>query len=191
VIYMNIKILCIDGSPRVKGNTEILIDIIKDRFIELGASVDKIKLSNLDIKPCVECRKCLEEGICCINDDIRRIVFPKLFNSDIIVVASPVYFNNVSSYVKIFMDRTWSIRGKLKNKVGGAVVVGRGYGLEQALQAIYAWMIKHRMIIGCPGLQGEAFEKGEILNDERALSDVGKFVKRLYEISILIKGTSK
>ena len=129
----------------------------------------------------------MDIGECQINDDIKNIVIPELISSDIIILASPVYFNNVSSYAKILIDRTFCIKGKLRNKVGGAVVVGRGYGLESALQAIYSWMLKHRMIIGCPGLQSKAFKKKEVLADKQALTDIEKFVERIAELASMIK----
>jgi len=182
-----LSLLGIDGSPRFQGNTEILLGLIIDKFKELDVNTEKVKLCKLSIGPCIECRKCLEMGICCLDDDITSDVLPKLINADIIIVASPVHFNNVTSYVKMLMDRTWSIRGKLKNKIGGAVVVGRGYGLEQALEAIRIWMLKHGMILGHPGLQAIGFEKGEVLQDKRALKDLEQFVKRIYELAMLIK----
>jgi multimeric flavodoxin WrbA len=95
-------------------------------------------------------------------------LIPSLLNSNVIIIASPVYFNNVSGQVKVFMDRTWCIRGRLKDKMGGGIVVGRGYGLESALTAINAFMIKHEMILGHRGVSGTAYEKGEIMVDKKS-----------------------
>lgn len=53
-----------------------------------------------------------------------------LLESDAIVLGSPVYFNNVSAQMKAFMDRTWCMRGRLKNKIGGALVVGKRYRIK-------------------------------------------------------------
>ena len=165
----------------------ILLNLIIEKFEKLNVNVEKIKLCKLNIGPCIECKRCLEKGICCLDDDITSIVLPKLISADIIIVASPVHFNNVTSYTKMLIDRTWSIRGKLKNKIGGAVVIGRGYGFESALEAIRIWMLKHGMILGHPGLQATGFEKGEVLKDKRALNDMSNFVNRLYELALLVK----
>ena len=67
-----------------------------------------------------------------------ELISPMLFESDVIVLGSPVYFNNVSAQMKAFMDRTWCIRGRLRNKIGGAIAVGRRYGIESAITAINA-----------------------------------------------------
>ena len=180
------KALGICGSPRKSGNTEVLLDVALAELKHLGAETEKVTLSAYDIKPCTECRYCVDKECCCIDDDMTKILIPKLLSAEIIVIASPVYFNNVSSYVKVFMDRTWCIRGKLRNKVGGGIVVGRGYGLESALTAIHSFMLKHEMIVGHRGVSGNAFERGEIHSDTRALEDAKKLAKRLHEIAQLI-----
>ena len=80
------------------------------------------------------------------------------------------------------MDRTWCIRGKLKDKIRGGIVVGRGYGLEAALTAIHAFVIKHEMMLGHRGVSGTAYEKGEIIKDKRAIEDTKDLAKRLSEL---------
>ncbi|RLE30760.1 flavodoxin family protein, partial [Candidatus Acetothermia bacterium] len=65
-------------------------------------------------------------------------IYPKLLAADALILATPVFFNNVTSTLKAFMDRTWCLRGKLRNKIGGAIAVGRRYGIEAALEAINA-----------------------------------------------------
>lgn len=177
------KALGICGSPRRSGNTEILLDVALEELAKAGVETEKIILTEYNIRPCTCCRYCVEHGICCIDDDMTKIIVPKLLTSQIIIVASPVYFNNVSSYVKTFIDRTWCIRGKLKNKIGGGIVVGRGYGLESALTAIHSFMLKHEMILGHRGVPAIAFDKGEVLSNKRALSDSQKLARRLYELA--------
>jgi len=182
-VKRNLRAVGICGSPRQGGNTEILLEMCMNELKRLGFETSIIKLRSLKIAPCLSCRKCLETGNCVIDDDMTRKVIPKLLDSDAIVIASPVYFNNVSSHVKMFMDRTWCIRGKLKNKVGGAIVIGRGYGLESALTAIHSFMLKHYMIIGHRGVSAIGFDPSDVLNDERALRDTASLAKRIYELT--------
>ena len=106
------------------GNTELLLDIAPDELRRLGVSVEKVRLSMHEIKPCTECRYCVGRGSCRIDYSMSSVLIPKLLSADIVVVASPVYFNNVSSYVKLFMDRACCIRGKHRNKVGEALWLG-------------------------------------------------------------------
>ena len=178
------------GSHRRESNTEILLDYLLNRLESCGVSVEKIRLRELDIKPCYECRKCLELGECCVRDDMTERVIPSLLKAHIVIVATPVYFNNVSSLTKIFMDRTWCLRGKLRNKILGYVVVGRGYGLDTARLAIIEWGLKHEMIVGDRGAIGTGFEYGEVKNDTRAFRDADKHARRLVELAKLIHNRS-
>jgi len=75
--------------------------------------------------------------------------------------------------------------------VGGAVVVGRGYGLESALTAIHAFMLKHEMLLCHRGVSGTAFEKGDVLRDSRALRDAEIMAKRLYEVAQMVVHAKK
>lgn len=183
-----VEVLCLYGSPRVGGNTETLVRHIARLFEDRGFDVTVINLCSLDIKFCRSCRRCIETGYCSLEDDLSRTVFPKLLSSKALVLASPVYFNNVSSCVKVFMDRTWSLRGRLKNVVGGAVVVGRGYGAELAIAAIHSFMLKHDMILCFRGVTGFAYERGEILGDKEAFKNANKLVDRMSEVLMKLDG---
>ncbi len=186
------KVVGILGSPRCKSNTEILLDKLLDVLKSKGCEVEKIRLRDLDIKPCTSCRSCLRLGRCVVEDDMTRIVAPKILEAHAIVVATPVHFDNVSALTKIFMDRTWWLRGRLRNKVLGCIVVGRGYGLDTALMCIHSWALKHRMIVGDRGVAARGFEYGEVLNDERAMKDLVSHAERLYELLVLIhRGTER
>ncbi len=185
-----LKVLGICGSPRPNGNTEILLDAALGEFDGTLFKTEKLQLYRCEMKPCSSCGSCLGNGKCCIEDDVSSVILPKLIGSDVIVIASPVYFNNVSAQVKILMDRTWCIRGKLRDKIGGGIVVGRGYGLESALTAIHAFMLKHEMILGHRGVSGTAYEKGDIARDDKATGDAKRFAKRLSALCGLLNRQS-
>ncbi|RLE81176.1 MAG: flavodoxin family protein [Thermoprotei archaeon] len=180
------KALGICGSPRRGGNTEYLLRLALKELEQWGVETKEVFLAEYDIKPCTSCRYCVDHGQCCIDDDMSNTIVPWLLSSQIVIVASPVYFNNVSSYVKVFIDRTWCLRGRLKDKVGGGIVVGRGYGLESALTAIHSFMLKHEMILCHRGVPATAFEKGEIVHNKKAVNDVKKLAKRLYEVANIV-----
>ena len=172
-----VDIVYISGSPRDNSNTDYLLNLALS--ITDGQFV---KLTDYRIEPCKSCWACQKLDRCVIDDDMSNILITMLLEADGVVLGSPVYFNNVSGQVKVFMDRTWCIRGRLKDKIGGGVVVGRGYGLESALTAIHAFMIKHEMILGHRGVSGRAYEKGEIIKDKRAIEDTKELAKRLSEL---------
>ena len=176
------KVIGICGSPRAGGNTETLLDITLNQFDERWFRTNKVLLREYALEPCSSCGYCIENRNCCIQDDMTVTLVPRLIDSDVIILASPVYFNNVSAQAKAFIDRTWCVRGKLKDKIGGGIVVGRGYGLESALTAIHAFMIKHEMILGHRGVAAAAYEKGEVATNQRAVEDAKGLARRLSEL---------
>ncbi len=122
----------------------------------------------------------MARGECIVNDDMSRLFYRELLNSKAIVIASPVYFNSIPAQLKAFIDRTWCLRGKLRNKIGGVVVVGRRYGHEQAVNTILSFMPKHEMIIGMRGVCIYAYESGEARGDRDGVMDVVKLARRVF-----------
>ncbi len=181
-----IKAVIVSGSPRPKSNSLLLSRKASSLLEEKGVETSIVELRRYSFYECFGCRKCVEIKKCCIQDDMSEKIVPMLLRSHIIIVASPVYFDNVSSLVKKFIDRTWCLRGFLRNKILGAIVVGRGYGLDTAITAIHNWGLKHEMIICHRGVRARAYNYGEVLTDQRALEDLEKMCIRLVEVSNLI-----
>jgi multimeric flavodoxin WrbA len=171
------KIVYISGSPRKKSNTDYLLNLA---LSITGGQL--LKLSDYGIAPCRSCWACQRTGQCAIDDSFRRIITPALLDSDAIVLGSPVYFNNVSGPLKTLMDRTFSIKGGLKNKIGGAIVAGRRYGLESALTAMQAFFLKHEMIPANSGVCGLAYNAGDIEQDQEAIESTKRLAKRIQEL---------
>jgi len=174
-------IVFISGSPRKKSNTDYLLGKLNSA---IGGTM--IKLSDYRIEPCRACKDCRGEGDCVTKDDMQKPIIPKLLKCDVIVLGTPVYFNNVSSQMKTFMDRTYCLIGLLKNKIGGAIVVGRKYGAESALTAINAFFLKHEIIPANRGLSGVAFNAGEIKQDYEATEALEKLGKRIIELGKIL-----
>jgi len=99
-----IKVLGINGSPRLRGNCDILLDRALEGAVSAGAATEKIFLNKLTYRGCQECPDARTDGNCKIEDDMQR-VFPKVFEADVIIVASPIFFGSVSSQTKAMIDR--------------------------------------------------------------------------------------
>ena len=87
------EVLVINGSPNLeKGNTGFVLTPFIDGMKKAGASVDLIYTRKLKILPCTGCFKCWREtiGECFIQDDMQEL-YPKLRESDILVLATPVH----------------------------------------------------------------------------------------------------
>jgi multimeric flavodoxin WrbA len=99
------KILAIHGSPRtVRSNTRRLAQFILEGAAEAGAVTEMIDLCDLRVTPCTACEGCSFSGICVFDDDVPLII-ERMKEADGIVFASPVYIDNISGQMKVFVDR--------------------------------------------------------------------------------------
>lgn len=171
------SILFISGSPRNHSNSDYLLHLLQD---QIGG--DFVKLVDHNIMPCRSCWACLKKNGCAIHDDMTSLLVPKLLAADALVLGSPVYFNNVTAQMKAFIDRTWCLRGALKDKIGASVVVGRRYGAEGAITAINAFFLKHEMVVANRGISGIAFEPGEVASDTETIAAVTRLAQRVQEL---------
>lgn len=111
------KLLAIMGSPRKGKNTDTVLDKVLEGIDKDNVEITKVYLRDLEMNPCVACDACTKTGKCCIRDDMSNL-YDKFNHSDGIIIASPVYFNTVSSLTKIMIDRCqvyWSSKYVLKN----------------------------------------------------------------------------
>ncbi|MFP3869551.1 MAG: flavodoxin family protein [Syntrophobacteria bacterium] len=102
------KVLGILGSPRRGGNTEILLDEALRGAAAQGGFCDKVVLRDLKITPCLEIYKCLEAGVCAIQDDMQML-FSKIVEAERLIFGSPVFFYSVSALAKAMIDRCQSL----------------------------------------------------------------------------------
>ena len=98
------KVLGIMGSPRIKGNTDLLLEEALKGARSQGADVEKIVVDKLKIAPCKEYLGCFRDGNCVIRDEMDDI-YPKLLEADVVIIASPIFFYGVTSQAKALIDR--------------------------------------------------------------------------------------
>ncbi|MBU6997341.1 MAG: flavodoxin family protein [Theionarchaea archaeon] len=99
-----VRALGIVGSPRLKGNTDILVDAVLEGTEEAGAVSEKIILNELRILPCRACNVCHTKRECVQQDDML-MVLKKMQQSTVWVLGTPVYWWGPSAQFKAFMDR--------------------------------------------------------------------------------------
>ncbi len=105
------------GSPRKKGNTQFLLSLFLEKLEGHGVKTELINVTKKNILPCTGCGHCETKGTCPLDDDMQKDILPVLKKSDIIIIASPVYFYNVPSQLKAMIDRCqtlWSRKYKLQ-----------------------------------------------------------------------------
>ncbi|MEJ5366462.1 MAG: flavodoxin family protein [Desulfosoma sp.] len=122
------RIVGIYGSPRPNGNTDKMLDAFLDGAREAGARVDTVYVRKLNLQGCIGCGGCDETGQCVVEDDMHG-VYPLLESADGIVLASPVYFYNVTGQVKLLIDRCQALFMKKMLRENGVL---EGTGAEKS-----------------------------------------------------------
>ena len=114
-----VNILGINGSPRIGGNTDILLDKSLEGARSRGAQIEKVILNTLEFAPCQECENIRDDGTCIIEDDMQS-VYKKIEQSDAIVLVSPIFFGSLSAQTKMMIDRfqcLWRAKHILKKDI--------------------------------------------------------------------------
>ncbi|MCE5202238.1 MAG: flavodoxin family protein [Synergistaceae bacterium] len=93
------------GSPRIGGNTEKLADALAEGAREKGYEIRKVRLASLELKGCIDCRKCWSTGDPCIQNDDMDKVYADIEAASVIAFVSPLYFYSWSSQIKPVWDR--------------------------------------------------------------------------------------
>ena len=109
-------VLGINGSPRIKGNTDIILEKALEGAKDAGAATEKIILNKLNMRPCQECEVVKDDGTCKVEDGFQAL-YGKIMASDGVILATPIFFGSLSAQVKTMIDRfqcTWRYKYVLK-----------------------------------------------------------------------------
>lgn len=112
---MSKKVLILSGSPRKRGNSDLLCDEFLLGAEKAGNEVEKIFISNKKIGYCTGCYTCSQTGKCVQDDDMSEIL-EKMIEADVIVMATPVYFYSIDAQLKTLIDRTVARYIQINNK---------------------------------------------------------------------------
>jgi multimeric flavodoxin WrbA len=184
------KILVFIGSPRKEGNSVTLAKQVVAGAEANGAEIETFFLQDMKIMPCSACDECSEDASnnnCIVNDDMQ-ILYPKLLGADAIVIASPIYWFNMSAQTKTFIDRWYA----LDTPDGGNLLAGKRVGIILAyadpdpfcsgavnalrtFQDIFKWIKAE--IVGM--VYGTAREPGEIRKNKELMENAYQLGKQL------------
>jgi len=185
-----LRILGIMGSPRIGGNTDLLLDAALSGARSQGDEVEKIVVDRLNISPCREHYGCLQDGNCVIRDDMDAL-YAKLLDADAIIVASPMFFYGITAQLKALIDRCqalWSRKHVLKQTWPGAgrkgafIAVGatRGETLFDGSKATVKYFFKTIGVEYAEELLIRGVDqKGDIQKHPSALKDAFELGQRL------------
>jgi multimeric flavodoxin WrbA len=184
-----LKVLGIMGSPRLKGNTDLLLDEALKGATSQGAEVEKVVIDRLKIAPCKEYYACLRDGKCVIKDDMDDI-YGKILGADAVIIATPIFFYAVSAQTLALMSRCQALWARkyvlnslnIPTKKGAFIGVGATRGaklfdgpkltVKYFFKAINAEYSEELLIRGVD-------KKGEIKGHPTALAEAFQLGKRL------------
>lgn len=132
------KVLAIVGSPHASGNTSYLVDEALKEIAAQGINTEKIVLGECVVNPCLGHEECHTFTVCKIKDDAPGII-QKFNEADGVILASPVYFFDVSAQMKAFIDRnffTFTHEGKRKTKYACLIAIGGGGGADETIATL-------------------------------------------------------
>jgi multimeric flavodoxin WrbA/protein-tyrosine-phosphatase len=185
-------VLGLQGSPRRKGNTDFLLQTLLQEAQKLGAHTHCVEVARRNIVACKELIVCEKKGYCPIEDDMASEIYGLLRQADVVVLASPIFFYNVTAQLKALIDRCqtlWARRYRLhledpgrKTRRGFVLAVGatRGKNLFEgtlltakyffdAIDAAYEGSLTYRRIE----------KRGEMEKHPTVREDVCRCVERL------------
>ncbi len=182
------KVLVLLGSPRKKGNSAILAERIARGAKSAGAKVETLYMHGMKIAPCKACFACQKPKSkgCSIDDDMQA-VFKKLIAADAWVIASPVYWFNVSAQTKLWMDRCFALPSYARNPFAGKrIAIAMSYGGNdpfdsgcvnafRMFQDAYGYV--KAGIVGM--VYGSAMDAGDITRHEALLQEAEELGKQL------------
>lgn len=180
------KVLLLNGSPRINGNTSIALKELEKVFEEYNIETETIQVGNKAIRGCIACGHCFENGKCVFDDEVNKIA-PKFEEADGLIIASPVYYASANATLIALLDRLfYSAHFDKRMKVGASVVVARRGGLSSTFDELN----KYFTISGMPIASSQYWnsvhgrEKGEGLQDKEGLQTMRTLARNM---SFLIK----
>lgn len=122
------KVLLINGSPHVRGNTAIALREMEKIFHQEGIETEFMQIGHLPIRSCIGCRKCKQEGKC-VFDDIVNQTAEAFRLCDGMVIGSPVYYAGANATLTAFLTRLfYSTTFDKRMKVGACITAARRSG---------------------------------------------------------------
>jgi multimeric flavodoxin WrbA/putative sterol carrier protein len=160
-------IVAVNGSPHTGfGNTSLVIEMLRPILKEEGFELEVINLTGQKVEYCTGCGFCLQKGRCWIDDDHRKIT-EKLLSADGVILASPVYFAQVTGQMKTFLDRCLAFGHKPRPtwKPGLAISVSSGLG-ETDTANYLAFLLRTFGAFSVGTLTAIAVQPGQFLGKE-------------------------
>jgi arsenate reductase (thioredoxin) len=185
-------VLGLQGSPRKNGNTNFLMDRFMDAAQKAGARTKVIHVDGRHIEPCREYMVCEKKGYCPIKDDMKSEIYALLWEADVVVAGTPVFFYNTTAQLKALIDRCqtlWARKYRLgltdpgrRWRKGSLLAVGATRG-QNLFEGIHLTMKYFYDAVGAAYEEGLTYRRIEGVGDMEkhpgVMEDIEKAVQRL------------
>ncbi len=168
------KIAVLNGSPRV-GNTAAMVDAFAEGAKAAGHEVEVLHVGKMKINGCLACEYChgKGEGKCVQKDDMERVM-PAYQESDMIVVASPIYYSAPTSQLQAAIQRIYSIGKPAKATKSALLLSSLSGGYDVAIA-------QYKALAAMFGMQdmGICTATGDENKAEAKLAEIKAFAEKL------------
>ena len=188
------KAVAVNGSPKQKGNTYILLKNVLAELEAAGIETQMIQAGGRDIHGCTACGGCRKGGEpgCVFDDDIVNEAVRTIADADILLLGSPVYFGGVSAQMKAFIDRVGFVARPhrlLAGKICASVAAVRRNGALSAFNAMNnLFTISEGIIVGSSYWnQGIGLDPGDVENDAEGIDTMKTLGRNIVEAAKKLK----
>ena len=171
------KIIAINGSPRPKGNTSIVLEAMQEELVKEGIEMEVLQIGGKLIHGCIACGACARKGNnrCeTFTDDEVNAISEQMRAADGFILAAPTYFGGIPGTMKSFLDRLFyssNASKPFRNKVATAMAVVRRAGGVEVFNQLSHYLTMAEVATPPGQYWGVAFgrEKGEVLQDAEGM----------------------
>lgn len=175
------KVLILNGSPRVEGNTYFAITKMVEVFQAEGVETEIVNVGVKPMRGCIACGACGKTGKCAIDDGVNEIA-EKFKNADGLVLASPVYYASANGNLISCLDRLfYSAKFDKRMKVGASVVCARRGGCSATFDELNKYFLISNMPVAPSRYWNSIHGRlvGEAANDEEGILTMRALAKNM------------
>jgi len=103
---MSIEVLGISGSPIENSNTDRLVRAV---LHATRLEFEFVKLSRINIRPCLACKQCVPDNICKVKDDFPELA-EKIKKTRALIIGAYIPYKQIDGFTKAILERFWSLR---------------------------------------------------------------------------------
>jgi multimeric flavodoxin WrbA len=183
------RVLIINGSPRLNGNSTKLINEMISIFNKENVEVDIYQIGNKDIRGCMACGSCYTHAQCVFKDDVKDLA-NRFELADGLIITSPVYYGSANGSVISLLDRLfYSSHFDKRFKVGAAFAIARRAGTTATFDELNKYFTINQMPIASGRYWNNGFgrEQGQIDKDEEGLQNARVVARNMIFLMKAIK----